>query len=167
MDLLFRKTFLNATILLTFIMAITAWLQQNALASITLISILLSLFVTLAYKYMTDQVLMKEYKAQLKKYQDEMKACKDDVAKVQELSSKAMEANMKYMKQTFKPMLITMVPFLIIFWGLKRVYDTLTIIPLPFHVPLSGLETGLGWIGTYILLSLILTSAFRKALKVT
>lgn len=133
---------------------------------ILLLSIVLSLIVTLIYKYATDQVVMKDLKEQLKKYQEQMKAAKDDMQKLSEIQKKSMEVNMKYMKQSFKPMIITMIPFLLIFWWLKKLYTGVVVIPFNFHFPLSGLETGLGWIGFYIILSMIFTTLFRKALKV-
>lgn len=109
---------------------------------------------------MTDQTLMRELKKDLKKYQDAMKEVKDDPAKTSELSKKAMGVNMKYMKQTFKPMLITMVPFILIFWWLRGVFDTTVVIPLSFW------PGHLGWIGTYIIFSMVFTTLFRKILKV-
>lgn len=133
---------------------------------ILLISIALSFGVALIYKYATNQAVMRDLKEQLKKYQEQMKAAKNDLNKLNELQKKAMEVNMSYMKENIKPMLITMLPFIIIFWWLKTVYTGVVVIPFSFHVPMSGLETGLGWIGTYIIFSMLFTTLFRKALKV-
>lgn len=124
------------------------------------ISIILSLFVSLVYKYLTDQTLMKELKKDLKKYQDAMKEARSDVEKTSELSKKAMSVNMKYMKQTMKPMFITMLPFLLIFYWLRSVFDTTIVIPLSFW------PGHLGWVGTYIIFSMVFTTLIRKALKV-
>jgi len=142
------------------VLGLPAW------AFILLISIILSLVVALIYKYATDQAVMKDLKEQLKKYQQQMREAKNDLNKLSELQKKAMEVNMKYMKQSFKPMIITMIPFIIIFWWLRSLYTGVVVIPFNFHFPLSGLETGLGWIGTYIIFSMIFTTLFRKALKV-
>ena len=125
-----------------------------------LISIVLSIFVSLIYKYMTDQTLMRELKKDLKKYQDAMKETKDDPDKMSDLSKKAMSVNMKYMKQTMKPMLITMLPFILIFWWLRSILEDVIVVPLSFW------PGHLGWIGTYIIFSMIFTTIFRKALKV-
>ncbi|MBD3263277.1 DUF106 domain-containing protein [Candidatus Woesearchaeota archaeon] len=137
-----------------------------AWAFILMISAVLSLVVTLVYKFATDQAVMKELKEQIKKYQQQMKEHKDNLQKMNEIQKKSMKLNMKLMKQNFKPMLITMVPFIIIFWWLRGIYEGVVVIPLSFHFPLSGLETGLGWIGFYIICSMIFTTVFRKALKV-
>lgn len=130
---------------------------------ILLISIALSLIVAFIYKYATDQALMKELKADLKKYQEQMKAAKDEPQKMMEIQKKAMAVNMKYMGQSMKPMLITIIPFIIIFTILSRIYSGVPVIPLPFNF--LG-KPYLGWIGTYIIFSMIFTTLFRKALKV-
>jgi len=143
-----------------YLIGLPAW------AFLLVISIVLSIIVTLIYKYATDQAVMKELKGQLKKYQQQMKESKDDMQKLNEIQKKSMAVNMKYMKQSFKPMIITMIPFIIIFWWLRSIYTDVVVIPLSFHVPLSALATGLGWIGTYIIFSMIFTTLFRKALKV-
>ncbi|MBS3063850.1 MAG: DUF106 domain-containing protein [DPANN group archaeon] len=146
---------------------ITEILQQNALVSIALISIAVALTSTLVYKYFTDQGLIKQVRDDIKKYQDQIKAHKGDQEKVMELHKKVTDLNMQIMPQQFKPMLITIIPFLIIFWILSTVFGQLVLIPTgTFHVPLSSHETGLGWVGTYVIFSMIFTTIFRKALKV-
>lgn len=141
-------------------------LRLPAWAFLLLISIVLSLVVTLIYKYATDQAVVKELRDQLKSYSKQMKEAKNDMAKLNEIQKKSMSLNMKLMKQNFKPMLITMIPFIAIFWWLRGIYTDVTVIQFGFHFPLSSLETGLGWIGFYILCSMLFTTVFRKALKV-
>lgn len=128
--------------------------------SIFLIATILSIFVSLVYKFMTDQTLMKELKKDLKKYQSQMKLHKKDLAKLSEVQKKAMEVNMKYMKQSFKPMIITLIPFFAVFTWLRGVFEDTIVIPLGFW------EGHLGWVGTYIILSLVYTTIFRKLLRV-
>ncbi len=138
-------------------------LTRNPLISIIFISAVLSLAVTLIYKYLTNQALMKELKDEIKKMQQKMKAHPE---KAMELQKQSMSMNMKLMKESFKPMLITIIPFFAIFWWLRTVFEGMVIIPLSFHIPLSAVETGVGWIGVYILSSLIFSTIFRKFLKV-
>lgn len=133
---------------------------------ILLVSVILSLVTTLIYKFATDQSLMKQIKDDIKKYQEQLKQCKSDPAKSLEIQKQMMPLNSKLMMQSMKPMLITIIPFIVVFQLLARVYSGYVVIPLSFHFPLSGLETGLGWIGTYIIFSMIFTTLFRKALKV-
>jgi len=129
-------------------------------------SAVLSLVVTVIYRLATDQAEMHELKKQLKEFQDKFKQHKDDPNKMLEIQKQMSEVNMKYFKQSMKPTLITIVPFIIIFHFLGKIFTGTVVIPLPFHFPLSALETGLGWVGTYIIFSMIFTTAFRKALKV-
>jgi uncharacterized membrane protein (DUF106 family) len=140
-------------------------LALGPLWSIAVVSILVGTFSTLAYKYMTDQVLLKEYKAEIKKNQAAMKNVdKSDMEKMKGLQKRAMEANMKLMSQTFKPMLITIIPFILIFRWLRATFEGLTIVSFPATLPVLG--DGLGWLGTYLIFSLVFTTAIRKALKV-
>ncbi|MEM2874023.1 MAG: EMC3/TMCO1 family protein [Candidatus Nanoarchaeia archaeon] len=141
-------------------MAIIEILQQYALLSIIGISAALALGSTLVYKYATDQSLVKAIREEVKKLQEEMKQNKDNPQKIAELQNKLMPLNMKLMSQSMKPMLLTLVPFIIIFALLGKIYSSMVILPLPFW------EGHLKWVGTYIMFSILFTSAFRKALKV-
>ncbi|UCD04277.1 MAG: DUF106 domain-containing protein [Candidatus Woesearchaeota archaeon] len=134
--------------------------------SILLIAVGLSLIVTLAYKYLTDQTLMKELKKELKKNQKRLKEARGEPDKMMAIQKETMHTNMKYMSQSMKPMIFTIIPFLIIFAWLRSIFEGTVVIPLSFHVPLSSLETGMGWIGTYIILSMIFTTIFRRVLKI-
>jgi len=138
----------------------------SPLIGILLISVILSIVTTLVYKYATDQPLIKQCREDIKKYQGQMKECKSDAAKAMEIQKQMMPLNSKMMMQQMKPMLITIIPFLAIFWLLGTWYNTLVVIPLSFHFPLSRLPTGIGWIGTYIIFSMVFTTLFRKVLKV-
>lgn len=131
---------------------------------ILIIAIVLSLAMTISYKYLTDQAVMRELKAEINKLKKKMKEHRSDPEKLREVQKEMMPLNMKYFKMSMKPTLITMLPFLLIFIGLRSVYGEVAIIPLPWDLPLIG--TSLEWIGTYIIFSLVLSTVFRKALKV-
>jgi len=90
-------------------------LRMPILWSIIIVSFVIALIVTLVYKWMTDQTLMKALKDDIKGFQKEMKEFKQDPKKVMEIQKKAMETNMKYMMHSFKPTLITFIPIIIIF----------------------------------------------------
>ncbi len=90
-----------------------------ALAVIVLLSLVISIIVTLIYKYMTDQTLMKDLKTRQKELQKRMKAAKKEPDKLMKMQKEAMELNMKTMKQSFKPMLLTFIPVIIIFGWLN------------------------------------------------
>ena len=122
-----------------------------------LLSFILTLIMTLLYKFMTDQKLMKELKDEMKELQSEMKTLKDSPEKMMEVQKKAMERNMKYLLQSLKPTLITFIPVLIIFSWMRQYYTELGNPDVLF---------GLSWIWIYILSSIILSLTLRKLLKV-
>jgi uncharacterized membrane protein (DUF106 family) len=128
----------------------------------------LSIIMTYAYKFLTDQALMRELKSEIDKLKKKMKEHRKDPEKLREVQKEMMPLNMKYFKKSMKPTLITLLPFLIIFFFLNQVYsvggELFPIVPLPFSLPIIG--NSLEWIGTYIIFSLVLTTVFRKVLNV-
>ena len=87
--------------------------------SIFLIALGISVLITLVYKWMTDQHLMKTLKEDMKKFQKELKELKEHPKKFMEVQKRAMETNMKYMMHSMKPTLITFIPIIIIFGWLN------------------------------------------------
>ena len=87
----------------------------HPLWTLLILSFLISLIITLIYKAMTDQDLMKQLKAETKEFQKEMKELKDHPEKVMAVQKKAMQTNMKYMGLSMKPTLVTFIPIIIIF----------------------------------------------------
>jgi len=129
--------------------------------NLLVISFLLTFIITLIYKWMTNQEMMKSLKTEIKELQSEMKSSKDDHQKVMGLQKKAMEKNMKYMLQSFKPMLVTFIPIIFIFSWLRNFYTSMgnpTVLNLGFMQ--------LGWLGSYIVFSIILSILLRKVMKV-
>src|SRR3989338_3146270 len=114
------------------------------------LSLLITLVMTLLYKFLTDQKLMKELK-------DEMKKLKDNPEKMMEVQKKAMEKNMKYLFQSLKPTLITFIPILIIFEWIRQYY---------LGIGSPDVLFGLSWIWIYILASILFSLGLRKLLKV-
>ncbi|MBI4447344.1 DUF106 domain-containing protein [Candidatus Woesearchaeota archaeon] len=123
-----------------------------------IISFILTLIVTLAYKFFTDQKLMKELKEEMKALQKEVKELKDHPEKMMEAQKKAMEKNMKYLMHSMKPTLITFIPIILIFGWLRQYYTAIGNPDLP--------PFGLTWIWTYIIFSLVMSIALRKILKI-
>jgi len=121
-----------------------------------LISFLLTIVITIAYKYLTDQELMKSLKAELKELQGQMKEFKHDTAKVMQLQKVSMEKNMKYMMHSFKPTLFTFVPLIIVFGWLRSAYETIELSFLGLH----------SWLWIYILSSIIFSIILRKLMRV-
>ncbi|MFO8016397.1 MAG: EMC3/TMCO1 family protein [Candidatus Woesearchaeota archaeon] len=95
------------------------FLKLNPLVAIILLSFILALIITIIYKYMTDQELMKTLKSDIKSMQKEMKQLRDKPQKMMEVQKKAFEKNMKYMMQSMKPTLVTFIPIILIFGWLS------------------------------------------------
>src|SRR3989344_1878865 len=140
----------------SFFNMIFGWsVRISPLFGIIFISFLLTLVVSLLYKYTTDQKAMKDLKDELKGLQNKMKEHKADPGKVMDIQKEAMQKNLKYMKHTFTPMLLSFLPMIIIFGWLKITYD-----------PLGKIFWVFGWRGSYIIFSIVFSYALRKVLKV-
>lgn len=128
----------------------------HPLFGIAFIAFLLTLIVTLLYKYTTNQSAMKSLKDEIKSLQKEMKENKGDNNKVMQIQKEAMEKNIKYMKHTLTPMLLSFLPIVLIFGWVRATYD-------PFGKIFFSV---FGWLGSYIIFSIIFSYAMRKLLKV-
>jgi hypothetical protein len=82
--------------------------------AILIISAFITMIVTVAYKYTTNQREMKQIKEDLKKYQKEMRETKD-TNKLMAVQKKTLDLNMHYMKSSMKSTLYTIIPIIIIF----------------------------------------------------
>ncbi len=146
---------------------VSGFIVSNPLLSITLISFFLTLGVTLVYKYTTDQNKLKSIREELKTIRKDMKENKADTKKMMALQKRSMEISMDQMKHTLKPTLITMLPILILFaWLQKLLPSDKIIFNLPFSIPKPGLNEGFGWVGIYIITSIVFSLIMRKILKV-
>tara|TARA_Y100000310_G_scaffold312252_1_gene359375 strand:- start:463 stop:909 length:447 start_codon:yes stop_codon:yes gene_type:complete len=125
--------------------------------NILLLSFVITGSITLLYKFMTDQKLMKEIKQEMKDLQKEMKQFRDQPEKAMALQKKAFERQMKYMMQSFKPTLITLLPIMLIFGWLRLYYEGLGNPDVLF---------GLSWLWIYIIFSIVISIVLRKVLKV-
>jgi uncharacterized membrane protein (DUF106 family) len=125
--------------------------------NLIVLSLILTFFITLVYKYVTDQESMKSLKDDMKEIRKEMKQFKEDPKKMMELQKRSMENMMKSFKHNFKPMIITFLPLILIFGWLRNHYANLGN-PAVF--------LGLGWIWAYIIFSLIFGILLRKLFKV-
>lgn len=125
------------------------------------ISFIITLLITLAYKYLTNQVVMKELKAKMKELQATMKEDRTN----KEAQKEFMSIQMGYMKHSFKPMLYTFLPLILIFGWMRTTFNSGTdIISWSTKIPLFG--TGLGWLGVYIISSIIFSMIIRRVMKI-
>ncbi|MBR9690906.1 DUF106 domain-containing protein [Candidatus Woesearchaeota archaeon] len=90
-------------------------LKLPPIIGLLILSVLITLIITLVYKYSTDQVLLKSIKEKQKKIQAEIKKNKDNPQKVLKLQREAMQSSSEMMKQSFRSMFYTFIPIIIIF----------------------------------------------------
>lgn len=133
--------------------------------SLIAISFVLTLLVTLSYKYLTDQTLIKQLKEEVKALQGRMKEEKENKEKLTEIQKELLAKNSQLMKHNLKPTLYTFIPIIIIFgWVRKTFLPAGNLIDWGTSIPLFG--TGAGWLLTYIICSIIFSIIIRKALKI-
>jgi uncharacterized membrane protein (DUF106 family) len=133
--------------------------------NIIIISFILTLIVNLAMKFFTNQHVMKTLKAESELFKEEMKKFKNDPQKLLEIQKKTMENSMKYLRHSLPATLVTLLPLLLIFSWLRQAFPPETILlKFPFKLPLLGV--GFGWLGSYILFSIIFSILLRKILKI-
>jgi len=105
-------------------------LKLNILLGIIVLSVVLSVLVTLAYKWTTNQELMKSLKDDLKSLQKEaQKLQKEDPQKALEKQKVLMQKNMEYMKHSFKSTFYTIIPLLLIFGWMQSTIAYMPIQP--------------------------------------
>ena len=90
-------------------------LNASPFWAIAILALVISLAITLVYKFATNQDEMKRLKDQQKEYQQKMKGMRDQPQEMMKVQKEAMSKNMEYMKHSFKATLITMIPIIIIF----------------------------------------------------
>jgi uncharacterized membrane protein (DUF106 family) len=139
-----------------FFNAIFGWsINIDPLFGMFIITLVITVLITVAYKYLTDQHVMKSLKEEVKKMQKDVRKNKGNSEKMMAIQKEMMSKNMKMMKMNFKPMLITLLPILVLFGWMRAVYD-----------PMGGILFGLSWLWTYIIFTLILSFVLRKIFKV-
>lgn len=87
--------------------------------AIVILSLVVSLISTVAYKYLTDQKVLKEIREKQKEYQKKLKDLRSNPEELKKVQSEYFRNSGDTMKQSFsqsiKPMMITLIPLLLIF----------------------------------------------------
>lgn len=126
-------------------------LQWPPLLAIAFISILITLLVTVVYKYTTDQKRMKHLKEEQKKLQKEYRKSMSNPKKAGEINKKLMSTNMEYMKHSFKSTLYTFLPLILIFSWMNAHFGYEQIYPdQKFQVIAEFKESGAGEITMHV-----------------
>ena len=100
------------SILTPALLPLFAW---NPFWGIVIFSFVISLLITLAYKYLTNQNEMKRLKEEQKEFQKRMKELKEHPEEMMKIQKEAMSKNFEYMKHSLKATLITMLPIILVF----------------------------------------------------
>ncbi len=86
---------------------------------IVILSLLISLLVTLVYKYFTNQSEIKRLREEQKKYQGQLKELRDKPEEMMRIQKEMWKATADSMKYSLKAMLITMIVVLPLFWWMN------------------------------------------------
>ena len=133
--------------------------------SLLVVSLIVTFLITFSYKYLTDQNKMKTLKEEIKVAQQTMKEHKDNKEKFVELQKDLLTKNSQLMKMSIRPTLITFIPVIILFGWIRSTFlPAGDLFSWGTSIPLVG--TGIGWLVTYILSSIIFSIIIRKALKI-
>lgn len=135
-----------------------ALLNWDIMWGMTLLILIISIIMTLAQKYATDQQALKEIKEEQKKLQEEMKEFKDDPTKVMELQKKQFEFFPLMMKHSMRPIIFTGIPIVLFFRWFMDYFGALA-------EPVKFLGF-FNWFWYYLIASIIFSSILRKVFKV-
>lgn len=90
-------------------------LDKSPFLVILIVTFIISLITTLAYKFFTNQEQMKQLREEQKEFQNRMKELRSNPEESMKVQKEAMKKNMEYMKHSIKPMIITFLPIILIF----------------------------------------------------
>ncbi len=131
-------------------------LDWNIFWGMSIIVVILSIIMTLIQKYGVDQEALKEIKKEQKKLQEDMKKYKEHPDKLMEFNQKQIEIMGRMFRISMGSVVYTAIPFVIFF---RWFYDYFAVVDYQFFGFLS-------WFWFYLIVSIILSSIFRKVFKV-
>ena len=133
-------------------------IQWNYLWGLIIIVFFINLALTLLHKYTTNQEALKALKEEQKQMREQMKALKDQPDKMMELQKKQMPNVMKSFELSMKPLVYTAIPFILFLRWFGDFFKELGDPKIFFGF--------FGWLGTYLIFSIIFSIILRKTLKV-
>ena len=119
-------------------------LNLPTIFAVVIVSFMISLLVTIVYKFTTNQNLMKQLKEEMKEFQKEIKELRDNPQKAMEVQKKAMQTNAKYMMQSMKSTLYSILPRLVIFSWMNANFAYEHILPQSEFTTTAVFEKGFG-----------------------
>jgi uncharacterized membrane protein (DUF106 family) len=132
------------------------------LITIFLFSFVLTLLIAIINKFLVNRKVMKEVKTKMTEIRENLsKAQKsNDTEAVNKYMSEYMSINTQYMKQTFKSLLISIIVIMLFLPLLNLQYKGVTVLNLPFPLPIVGTKSG--WFLWYFIVSLSTSIIFKK-----
>lgn len=128
------------------------------------IAALITLVITFFYKYMVNQVALRELKLQMKTLQDKAKELqKTNPQEANKTINEMLKLSNKQMMMNFRPMLPTLLFAMLLLPWMATIWKGAVVL-LPFSLPYFGND--FGWLMWYILLSMPMSQVFRKILGV-
>jgi len=124
----------------------------------TIIILVVTLIVTLAQKYATDQEALRELKKEQKQIQEEMKRFKEHPEKLMNLQKTQMKLLPKQMKLSMRAIAFTGVPLILFFRWFQDFFITLG------DVKFFGIIGS--WFLFYLIIAMVFGAILRKYLKV-
>ena len=131
-------------------MGITELMIAHLHVSIIFWGVVVTLISTLVTKWLTDQEALKALKERQKELSAEMKKHKDNPKLMEEMQMEVLKITGSMMKSQFKPMFITFIPFILLFTWLRSVYT-----------PIMGFS----WFWWYLGASIVFGMGFRKLFR--
>lgn len=131
-------------------------INWNVTYGFLILIFIITVIMTLAQKYLTDQETMREMKAEQKKLGQDLKELTPGSPEYKEMSMKSFEFMGPMMKLSMRPMIYTGVPIILMF---RWFMDTFLELGSPKFWIFS-------WFWFYLIMSIIISSVLRKVLKV-
>jgi uncharacterized membrane protein (DUF106 family) len=119
-------------------------LNSSPFWTVLLLALVITVIITIVYKFFTNQNEMKRLKDEQKDYQKRIKALRDQPAEAMKLQKEAMKKNMDYMKHSMKATLITFLPIILIFGWMNAHLGAEPIFPGETYSVTANFEDGVG-----------------------
>lgn len=133
------------------------------LAGLIVSTLILGVVTQFVYKKFSNQAKLKELNDLIKELQDKIKSSEDSEEKLK-LQSKVLSLSQSKFQHTMKPMLLSNVIFIVSLPALRYLFEDFVLLKWTTEIPL--IHTDMGWLLTYILISLFTSSFIRKKMGV-
>lgn len=128
-------------------------------------SALLSIFMVLLTKLLTDQNMLKGIKAEMKTFNEKIKKAQKagKMDEANKLTSEMLKLSSRQMQQSMKPMFVSFGVFVVAIWFFGAYYADLAV-SVPVNLPYLG--NTLNWFWWYFIVIFATNFLFRKLLDV-